>query len=82
MIYDGMAGVERYGGLYRGFDVLIDWLGKNDYRALEAGTRSWVTGSSRWRRTPPRAGVGTRITRRTVATWTSRWTSRVTRRFS
>lgn len=37
MIYDGMAGVERYGGLYRGFDVLIDWLGKNDYRALEAG---------------------------------------------
>ena len=37
MIYDGLDVIERYRGLSRGFDVLIDWLGKNDPKDLPLG---------------------------------------------
>lgn len=37
MIYDGIAAIGRYRGLYKGLDVLIDWLGKNDYKSLPTG---------------------------------------------
>ncbi len=37
MIYDGMAAIGRYRGLYKGLDVLIDWLEQNDYKALPTG---------------------------------------------
>lgn len=37
MIYDGMDVIERYRGLYKGLDVLIDWLGEHECRKLETG---------------------------------------------
>lgn len=37
MIYDGLDVIERYRGLSRGLDVLIDWLGKNDPKDLPLG---------------------------------------------
>lgn len=37
MIYDGLDKIGRYRGLYKGLDVLIDWLGENDPYALEPG---------------------------------------------
>ncbi len=37
MIYDGLDVIDRYRGLYRGLDVLIDWLGQNDPAELPLG---------------------------------------------
>lgn len=37
MIYDQIANIERYRGLQKGIDVLIDWLKDNDYKALPVG---------------------------------------------
>ena len=37
MIYDEIAQIGRYRGLYKGLDVLIDWLESNDYTALPVG---------------------------------------------
>lgn len=37
MIYDGLGALERYRGLKRGLDVLIDWLGEHDLAALPLG---------------------------------------------
>lgn len=37
MIYDGLGAIERYRGLSRGLDVLIDWLGENDPAELPLG---------------------------------------------
>ncbi len=37
MIVDGIASIERYRGLYRGLDVLMDWLETTDWRALPTG---------------------------------------------
>ncbi|MFC2646899.1 MAG: DUF386 domain-containing protein [Coriobacteriaceae bacterium] len=37
MIYDGMSALERYRGLYKGLDILIDWLRQNDYKTLDLG---------------------------------------------
>lgn len=37
MIYDGLGAIERYRGLFRGLDVLIDWLGANDPADLPLG---------------------------------------------
>ena len=44
MIYDGLDVIERYRGLSRGLDVLIDWLGKNDPKDLPLG-RTEIDGS-------------------------------------
>lgn len=37
MIYDEISHIDRYRGLFRGLDVLIDWLGSNDYASLPVG---------------------------------------------
>lgn len=37
MIYDTIDNIGRYRGLKKGLDVLIDWLGGNDFRALPTG---------------------------------------------
>lgn len=37
MIYDGLSSISRYRGLYKGLDVLIDWLDSNDPAQLEMG---------------------------------------------
>ena len=37
MIYDQIANIERYQGLQKGIDVLIDWLKEHDYKALPTG---------------------------------------------
>lgn len=37
MIYDGLKVIERYRGVSRGLDVLIDWLGQNDPAKLPLG---------------------------------------------
>ena len=37
MIYDQLSNVERYRGLYKGLDVLIDWLGEHDPAQLPVG---------------------------------------------
>ena len=37
MIYDGTAAIDRYRGLYRGLDALIDWLAENDPADLSDG---------------------------------------------
>lgn len=37
MIYDGIGAIGRYRGLYKGLDILIDWLAQNDYKALPTG---------------------------------------------
>ena len=34
MIYDGLSKLNRYRGLYKGLDVLIDWLDLHDMREL------------------------------------------------
>lgn len=38
MIYDEISQIGRYRGLFKGLDVLIDWLAENDYKALPVGT--------------------------------------------
>lgn len=38
MIVDQIAHIDRYRGLQKGLDVLIDWLGAHDFRALETGS--------------------------------------------
>lgn len=38
MIYDGLDVIARYRGLYKGLDVLIDWLEHNDPDALPVGS--------------------------------------------
>lgn len=37
MIYDGLDKIGLYRGLYKGLDVLIDWLEEHDPHALEPG---------------------------------------------
>ena len=37
MIVDHIQNIERYHGLSRGIDALIDWLASNDWRTLEVG---------------------------------------------
>lgn len=37
MIYDSLENIDRYRGLSRGLDILIDWLGRNDIDDLEIG---------------------------------------------
>lgn len=37
MIYDGLSSIGLYKGLYRGLDVLIDWLADNDPADLPLG---------------------------------------------
>ena len=37
MIYDGLAALPLYRGLYRGLDALMDWLAENDPSALPCG---------------------------------------------
>lgn len=37
MIYDGLGAIGLYRGLFRGLDVLIDWLGENDPAELPLG---------------------------------------------
>ena len=37
MIVDSLKNIDRYRGLSRGLDVLIDWLGSNDPAQLELG---------------------------------------------
>ena len=37
MIYDGLAALPLYRGLYRGLDVLMDWLERNDPAVLPCG---------------------------------------------
>ena len=38
MIIDQLANIERYRGMVKGLDVLIDWLASNDYRDLDCGS--------------------------------------------
>ena len=38
MIYDGLDKLNRYRGLYKGLDLLIDWLDSHDMRELPLGT--------------------------------------------
>lgn len=38
MIYDGLDVIERYRGLYKGLDVLIDWLAEHDPASLPVGS--------------------------------------------
>lgn len=38
MIYDGLSKLNRYRGLYKGLDVLIDWLDSHDMCELPLGT--------------------------------------------
>lgn len=38
MIYDGLQAIGRYRGLFKGLDVLIDWLEENDPASLPLGT--------------------------------------------
>lgn len=45
MIYDQISNIARYRGLFRGLDVLIDWLGDNDYKALPVG-RTTIDGDN------------------------------------
>lgn len=37
MIYDGLEVLDRYRGLYRGLDVLIEWLGTHNITELPVG---------------------------------------------
>lgn len=37
MIYDGLDAIGRYRGIYRGLDVLIDWLATNSIHELALG---------------------------------------------
>jgi len=37
MIVDGISAIERYRGLYRGLDELMDWLDQTDWRSLPVG---------------------------------------------
>lgn len=38
MIYGALSDIERYRGLYRGLDVLIDWLAEHDPAELGCGS--------------------------------------------
>lgn len=38
MIYDGLGAIERYRGLYKGLDMLIDWLAEHDPAELPVGS--------------------------------------------
>lgn len=37
MLYDALENISRYRGLYKGLDVVIDWLENNDLQALPLG---------------------------------------------
>lgn len=37
MIHDGLSAIGRYRGLYKGLDVLIDWLAEADVASLPTG---------------------------------------------
>lgn len=37
MIYDGLSAIGRYRGLYKGLDVLIDWLGTHELGDMPIG---------------------------------------------